>query len=81
MKKLTSLSLGVCAIAFLGLNYSAKSTRQGKNSLLSSNIHALQAVADDGTYNCDQTNPNCCSYPGMNSNGVLSYATGTLTNE
>ena len=42
------------------------------------NIQILQAHADDGTFNCDQTNPNCCSYLVMNSNGVLSHTAAAV---
>jgi len=77
MKKLSAFVLTTLAVGFLALNYHASSPKSGESVLRLNNIQALQAAAELGTYKCDQSNPNCCSYPGMDSNGVLSYTTGS----
>lgn len=76
MKKLLFVG-GIFIGAFSILNFTPPSTESSNKSVVN-NIKALKASAivdQKGTFSCDGTNANCCSYPGMNSDGVLRYTT------
>ena len=76
MKKTKNLLMGLLAVMavvmlFLNLSAGQGKTKSYSESVKLKNISVIQASA--GEYSCDQKNQNCCSYPGMSSNGALSY--------
>jgi hypothetical protein len=72
MKKVLCFSLFALAACLIAFNVTIKKQQPlGFKPITLLNIQAIQASA--GEWKCDQSNTACCSYPGMNSNGVLSY--------
>jgi hypothetical protein len=66
-----SLALVAIAVLLFNLTISKGTGKDASKNLKLSNISMLQASA--GEYACSMATQACCSYPGMQSNGVLSY--------
>ncbi len=71
MKKCQVTIFCIVIMGLMIFNFSFLGNGQQNGNFSLKNMKILQASA--GEYNCDLSTPNCCSYPNMESNGVLSY--------
>jgi len=74
-KNFLKISGAVLAATILMVNLSVSKQKETGTSTFNykiKNLSLLQASAAE--WSCDHKTSSCCTYPGMNSDGVLSYS-------